>query len=458
MFEIKYYKDYGHNYMILEKRDIGERENYQMKMLTSNKIDGILKCSIRDINGAVYFYYDITSKVSLENLFKHKPLSYEQVRELFMQLDIIYRNLGRFFMDEKGLIMRPDCIYYDLSDKKYFGLYYPDRESGIENPHEELMDFLLGHIDTENQKLVDNMYQIYEMSESQSFMLKDAMQIFEEPEEDILDVHNIIEESVPIENAENNTASNSEYEMQDNYTSAFINDESYSKDKHIAAKQKSNGKNYGIFAFISIIGIVAAGYIFFNYKLTQQEFMMIICCLILMGLCFIFSIVQLALSGKKEREQEQEDRELQYDIEDEFRDERTVSLQGVLDKSINKKTEDVHRETEQNYGETIFIDTRRQSMEYKLYALDKKNKKHIELTQFPYTIGKMAGCVDCVLMDDSISRIHARIERQDEKILLTDMNSTNGTFKNGLRMEPSETVELEPGDEIRFGKLNYCYR
>ena len=63
-----------------------------------------------------------------------------------------------------------------------------------------------------------------------------------------------------------------------------------------------------------------------------------------------------------------------------------------------------------------------------------------------------------MLPDDSVSRLHARLEKQGERILLTDMNSTNGTYKNGLRMEPSETVEIEPGDEIRFGKLNYCYR
>ena len=93
-----------------------------------------------------------------------------------------------------------------------------------------------------------------------------------------------------------------------------------------------------------------------------------------------------------------------------------------------------------------------------MYALDKKNKKHIELTHFPYTVGKMAGCVDCVLADDSVSRIHARFEKVGDTIQLTDMNSTNGTYRNGLRMEPQETVEIEPGDEIRFGNLNYCYR
>ena len=63
-----------------------------------------------------------------------------------------------------------------------------------------------------------------------------------------------------------------------------------------------------------------------------------------------------------------------------------------------------------------------------------------------------------MLADNSVSRIHAKFERQGDRVLLTDMNSTNGTYKNGLRMEPQETVEIEPGDEIRFGNLHYCYR
>ena len=114
-------------------------------------------------------------------------------------------------------------------------------------------------------------------------------------------------------------------------------------------------------------------------------------------------------------------------------------------------------EVEDYGGNTVFFDSAKMA-EHKLYALDRKNKKHIELTKFPFTVGKMAGCVDCVLADDSVSRIHARFERVGDVIRLTDMNSTNGTYRNGLRMQPQETVEIEPGDDIRFGKLNYCYR
>ena len=193
-----------------------------------------------------------------------------------------------------------------------------------------------------------------------------------------------------------------------------------------------------------------------------------------MGLCFVFSVVQVLRSGKKERKKEAEDRDRLWEIENEFREEPPAVIENVLDRGMSRTVEEGLAERGRRIaagrpepgaeepmmrcGETVFIDMRKQKAEYKLYSLDKKNKKHINLTQFPFSIGKMPGCVDCVLSDASISRLHARIEKQGEKVFLTDMNSTNGTYKNGLRMEPSGTVEIEPGDEIRFGKLNYCYR
>ena len=39
-----------------------------------------------------------------------------------------------------------------------------------------------------------------------------------------------------------------------------------------------------------------------------------------------------------------------------------------------------------------------------------------------------------------------------------DLNSTNGTFRNGMRLEPNASEIIEPGDEIRLGKLKFIYR
>ena len=103
MVEPKFFKDYKHNYLILKCNEPGAGENYQSRMLASGKIDRVLKCSVRHINGEAYFYYDISSRVTLENLYRGKKMSYEQVKDFFRQMDIIYRTLGDFFMEEAGL-------------------------------------------------------------------------------------------------------------------------------------------------------------------------------------------------------------------------------------------------------------------------------------------------------------------------------------------------------------------
>ena len=113
---------------------------------------------------------------------------------------------------------------------------------------------------------------------------------------------------------------------------------------------------------------------------------------------------------------------------------------------------------EEEYGNTVFLDTTSYKKENKLYGTNKGNKYHIDLDKLPCTIGKMAGSVDVVIKDSTISRIHAQLTNREGGIYVTDMNSMNGTFKNGLRLEPNETVLIEQGDELRFGRMTFCYR
>lgn len=503
MIEAKYFRDYNHNYVIL--KCVGEesmRDNYPIKMLASNKIDGLLKCSIRNVNGESYLYYNISSKVTLENLYQGKKLSYGQMKDFFCQMDRIYRSLGEFFMEEAGLLIQPEYLYYDLSSGKYFGLYYPREntrredigmeDAGIENAgkenlYEALMDFLLDHIDMKDQRLTELAYRIYERSEEACFSMAEALALFEETEEAPENVCHVgdngsngqqpVMERMKVDNGYQSVMERMSVNgIQSPPDSEFSGDssdyegteplerEDRKPTAKIPPKQNKSKLFFGVFAFFSLCGLGVVYWIYDQFQLTRREQMILVCCGAVIGLCFLFSMVQIVLSGHRKKRTDKEEQELRWDIEDEFRDERPIALQEILEikkgssRDYNKDGQAAWKEPAKQYGETIFVDMQKQNREYKLYSLDKKNKKHIELTQFPFTIGKMAGCVDCVLTDDSISRLHARIEEQDGKVLLTDMNSRNGTYKNGLRMSPSETVEIEPGDEIRFGKLNYCYR
>ncbi len=465
--EAKYFKDYKHNYMILQCGQEAAVRSYQYKILTSDKIKEILRCSVRHINGITYYYYDISSRTTLKSLYQSNRMSYEQVKDLLCQLHGICDRLAGFFLEETGLVLLPEHIYYDFSSQKYIGLYYPDHRPEGKAVYEPLMSFLLEHIDTQDRKLAENMYRICELAGEEHFLLEDALLILEEREE-------VSQESVP---------------DQVN-TSSFVEEIPPVGPQQEEKPQPKRSLFYPVFMGLSLIGLAGTAAVCYLYDLTQEEEITLYGIMAVLGVCFLFSLWGCFRADSKGQDTGNRNKEnltdgggfeaafagTTEDIPEGTPDVNPIFMSGIIDKDINLgegkiQTVPAHttlqRETvaaaapqEQRadyYGNTIFFDGSKMA-EHKLYAADRRNKQHIQLKQFPCTIGKMAGCVDHVLADNSVSRIHARFDKQGDKILLTDMNSTNGTYKNGLRMQPQETVEIEPGDEIRFGSLNYCYR
>lgn len=65
---------------------------------------------------------------------------------------------------------------------------------------------------------------------------------------------------------------------------------------------------------------------------------------------------------------------------------------------------------------------------------------HIDLTDYSaQTIG--------------VSRQHAKLDAQVHPPRLTDLNSYNGTYVNGKRLEAETPETLQSGDEIQLGRL-----
>jgi hypothetical protein len=55
--------------------------------------------------------------------------------------------------------------------------------------------------------------------------------------------------------------------------------------------------------------------------------------------------------------------------------------------------------------------------------------------------------------DRGVSREHAQLWMEDEKIFIQDLNSTNGTFVNQQQLEPNTPTEIVSGDELLLGRL-----
>lgn len=66
--------------------------------------------------------------------------------------------------------------------------------------------------------------------------------------------------------------------------------------------------------------------------------------------------------------------------------------------------------------------------------------------------GEAGVYVDYVLSQEILSRRHARIKRCEDGVYkLVDLNSTNGTWVNGVLLNPSDEFELVSGTKISFG-------
>jgi FHA domain len=60
-----------------------------------------------------------------------------------------------------------------------------------------------------------------------------------------------------------------------------------------------------------------------------------------------------------------------------------------------------------------------------------------------------------VKRNHGVSRYHSYIQVVDNRISITDFNSTNGTYINGKSLQPSRAYRLRHGDNIRLGNLEF---
>jgi len=77
----------------------------------------------------------------------------------------------------------------------------------------------------------------------------------------------------------------------------------------------------------------------------------------------------------------------------------------------------------------------------------------ILLSPEPLTIGRSSQA-DVVLDSASLSRSHARVQAHDHGTVLTDLDSRNGVFLNGLRVH---SAVLQDRDTVQIGKVVYLF-
>lgn len=485
--EVKYYKEQQHNYMVIRQTEADSDIGYHRSMLKSRNMDHLLRAGVRVVDGQKFNYYDISSRLSLKQLYVSREFLFSDLRELFAAIKAACEEIDRYLLDTRRLDIDPELIFYSCSKEKYSFLYNvsvsPD-ESG--EGIGRFMDFILEKTDPDDAEATDLVYRLYEQYERGGFDVWDLVSTGNAAFND-----NSGKESDVSANGSHARFPGEEY---DPYAASPVDSGNVSQSVGYNEDDPSineadcysscRGDNAGggndpgpgvadyILPAAGVFGLAVCIGVYMFFKLDKDERLILLAAGAVSALVLIAGAVRLVyrmIKGRKKRmtgsfEAGSDDYVLRtpdVHMQDfippvEHKPGKKMITGGIS--SDRDSASGLQEEPESYEGQTVFFGDAPVSGSYKLYALDRKNKRHIELDKLPCTIGKMPGYVDFIIDHPSVSRIHAKIENEGGRLMLSDMNSTNGVYLNGIRLQPNERREIEEGDEIRFGSLNYCLR
>ena len=104
------------------------------------------------------------------------------------------------------------------------------------------------------------------------------------------------------------------------------------------------------------------------------------------------------------------------------------------------------------------MDSLSEQNQEKIFGYLKSEDLVYKLDKITNIIGRDTNCT-IVLNHPSISKQHAKIEydMQTNNAILTDLNSTHGTFINDMKLNQNQSIKLNSGDVLNFGQSDIKY-
>lgn len=436
--KITYRREMKHNYLIIEQEEAGY-DSYEIYMMAANAIEGLLKFHVKQVDNRKFYYYEITSKQPLNRVLEYHSLGNEELKKL---IGGIAQTLGRlevYLLQEKQILLQSEYIYIEPERFNVFLCLVPGRLGGFPEEMTGLLRYLLGKVNHQDKECVVMAYGLYQESLKDNYGMNDLLEI-------------IGTNSANMDKCDEKTVKPAENpEPEENRFPPLPDSAGEETDgTESSCDEKKNLPGFSIIrrgaaASLSVTFIVTAVlWLAFGMGGIRKFWFVTAAA----GLLTISAVI--ISSG---RETQPLKAQIQKKEEKWHQQEEIHDWQMTFDDGIKEKEPKAEEEMIQT---VLLTDTTADNNIRYLRAVE-PNVDDIAITYVPYLIGKQEGLVDCVLDSETISRIHARIDREGEEYRISDLNSTNGTVVNGRTLETNETVALNRGDEIFIANLAFIF-
>ncbi len=450
--EISYHRELKQNYLMIAAEN-GAEESFECRMLEENAIDGLLRFRVSREDSRCWFCYEITSRQPLGRLLENKSMSAGQIRTLLLGIAQTLMRMGDYLLTENQILLQPEYIYVypDIFQPELCLL--PGKDGNFPQEFSDFLQFLLGKADHQDKEAVVLIYGLYRESLKENYGLDNLLRwLMGDPHGenpgDSSGAGYQTEETArsgeingtdPLEGIQDRNSEGIRFAgRKPEYKSGY--EPFPGKQMALAVLlplilpaalwmwQGTAGlKSYGLAAFAAGGVLAAAAVVFLLLRRRKRR----------------PAYIKQSSSVKKKTEMPAPSSWEMVFAED--GPEPEVS-------NISAPPE-VSRDSH-----TVLLWSSQPSEGVRSLVGQEGTAETIPISYYPFLIGKQENLTDYVIARDTISRLHARIDRRDDKYWLTDLNSTNGTAVNGHSLEANETVPLNIGDQVDLADLHFRFQ
>lgn len=572
----EYRRETYRNYVLLDNgedniADNKREELYEIPMILNNKVPYLLNVQITYLNEKARYAYDITSTQAMADWVDRRKIKRKDCEHLYSSLFGAIDACCEYLLDEKNLVFLPKYIYYDLGKNSYRFIYHVHYYRDILQQINDLSEFLMDHIDYEDERAVLLVYAMYHESKRKESSIDTLITVFHErksKENQIINKDQKLEENQKFNTNQVSEVCDTIYESKRNITHNFNEEnniyqennvykennaykESNKIKKEVKQEEKIRGyeisekenivkpsrkqlvkrpimesrqeserlvSKYPVQSY-SVVGVtLLVMLIVLAYSISQGLEPKKLIAVILIVASITAYIGSKMFDPKKKVEKmlpiieyvkepeanimnQSEDRIMidnnkQFDTKQrkDIREKKDINEAQIEDTKVweGKDNKDLiygntnvyYNDSSDNEGFTAGeaelyectqllsivaecsdiddLDNNNQTItntlctQYVLLPEDVKYKR-LEILDFPFYIGKITDGMDAVIMESTISRVHAKITKVDESFYITDMGSTNGTYINEENIQPHSRIEIKIGDILRFANVAYIF-
>ena len=153
-------------------------ENYQLRMLQENVIEGILEVHGHAEEGNQIYEYDVSGKNTLNYRYSKKKINSKEMKRFLEAVVTIMEELTNHLLNPNSLLLDPEYIYIEKG--KYYFCYVPNWEEDIGVAFHKLMDSFVQWTDYQDVPSVKLAFLLHKETMESNYSLKKILEKIKE--------------------------------------------------------------------------------------------------------------------------------------------------------------------------------------------------------------------------------------------------------------------------------------